>query len=174
MKTLFIIICCLLGLLLALVLVAVVRTLLTPAKKSTYTAPPVDDAAMALAEKLAKMVRCQTVSYPDQTDLAPFLELQKVLKELFPLVHQRLEKTVIDGNLLYYWKGRSREKPILLMSHQDVVPAKGPWTHEPFAGEISDGRVWGRGTADTKCSVMAFFQAVEELLAEGFEPACDV
>ncbi len=174
MKTLLIIICCLLGLLAALVLIAVVRTLLTPAKKSAYTAPPADENAMALAEKLARMVRCQTVSHPGQTDLASFLELQKVLEELFPLVHQRLEKTVIDGNLLFYWKGKSREKPILLMSHQDVVPAEGPWTHEPFAGEISDGKLWGRGTADTKCSLMAFFQAVEQLLAEGFEPACDV
>ena len=174
MKALLIVICCLLGLLAALVLVAVVRTLLTPTKSSGYKTPPADERAMALAEKLAKMVRCQTVSHPGQTDIAPFLELQKAMEELFPLVHRQLEKTVIDGNLLFCWKGRSREKPILLMGHQDVVPAEGPWTRDPFAGEISDGRVWGRGTADTKCSVMAFFQAVEELLAEGFEPACDV
>ena len=129
MKTFLIIICCLLGLLAALVLIAVVRTLLTPTKKSAYTPPPADDEAMALAEKLAKMVRCPTVSHPGQTDLAAFSQLQEVLEELFPLVHERLEKTVIDGNLLYYWKGKSREKPILLMSHQDVVPAEGPWTH---------------------------------------------
>ncbi len=174
MKTFLILLGCVLGIVLALVLIAVVRTLLTPAKKSEYAPPPADGEAMALAEKLAKMVRCRTVSQPGQTDLGAFSQLQKTMEELFPLVHEKLEKTVIDGNLLFYWKGKSREKPILLMSHQDVVPAEGPWTHEPFAGEISDGRVWGRGAADTKCSLMAFFQAVEQLLAEGFQPACDV
>ena len=60
------------------------------------------------------------------------------------------------------------------MSHQDVVPAEGTWEHAPFSGDIADGKVWGRGASDTKCSVMAFFQAVEELLAAGYEPANDV
>ena len=103
-----------------------------------------------------------------------FLGFHKVLEELFPLVHEKLERTVIDGNLLYYWKGRSSEKPILLMSHQDVVPAEGEWLHEPFSGDIADGKVWGRGASDTKCSVMAFFEAAEELLREGYTPECDV
>ena len=89
-------------------------------------------------------------------------------------MHEKLERTVIDGNLLYYWKGKSSEKPILLMSHQDVVPAEGEWLHEPFSGDIADGKVWGRGASDTKCSVMAFFEAVEELLREDYTPECDV
>lgn len=44
------------------------------------------------------------------------------------------------------------------MSHQDVVPAEGEWIHEPFSGDIADGKVWGRGASDTKCSVMAFLK----------------
>lgn len=60
------------------------------------------------------------------------------------------------------------------MSHQDVVPAEGEWIHEPFSGDIADGKMWGRGASDTKCSVMAFFEAVEELLAEGYTPPTDV
>ena len=60
------------------------------------------------------------------------------------------------------------------MSHQDVVPAEGEWLHPPFSGDIADGKVWGRGTSDTKCSVMAFFQAAEELLAQGYVPPQDV
>ena len=89
-------------------------------------------------------------------------------------MHEKLEKTEIDGNLLYYWKGKSSAKPVVLMSHQDVVPADGVWEHEPFSGDISDGKVWGRGAADTKCTVMAFFQAVEELLEAGYTPEQDV
>lgn len=160
--------------LLVLILAAVLRTLLTPNKVSTYVAPPADDRAMAYAEKLSKMVAYDTTSHANVHDRERFLGFHKVLEELFPLVHQNLEKTEIDGNLLFKWTGASSEKPIVLMSHQDVVPAEGQWLHEPFSGDIADGKVWGRGTADTKCSVMAFFQAVEELLEAGFLPEQDV
>ena len=129
---------------------------------------------MMLAEKLAEMVRCDTTSYQDMTERAPFEAFHKVLEAQFPLVHQKLERTVLDGNLLYYWKGQSREKPILLMSHQDVVPAEGEWSYPPFSGQIAEGKVWGRGTSDTKASLMAFFQAAEDLLAQDYIPACDV
>ncbi len=164
----------LLGLLLLLLLTAVVRTLLLPSKKSTYVPNPDPDRAMELAKKLSRMVRYDTVSIPDTDQREKFLGFHKILEQLFPLVHARLEKTEIDGNLLFFWKGRSDKKPLVLMSHQDVVPAEGEWKHEPFSGDIEDGLVWGRGTSDTKCSLMAFFQAVEELLAEGYVPENDV
>ena len=66
------------------------------------------------------------------------------------------------------------DKPLVLMSHQDVVPVEGDWLHGPFSGDIAEGKVWGRGASDTKCSVMAFFQAAEELLQAGYTPPCDV
>ena len=162
------------ALLVLLLLIAVVRTLLMPNKRSDYAAPEADAKAMLLAQKLSKMIQYDTTSHANVHEEEKFLGFHKVLEELFPLVHEKLERTVIDGNLLYYWKGKSSEKPILLMSHQDVVPAEGEWLHEPFAGDIADGKVWGRGASDTKCSVMAFFEAVEELLREGYTPDCDV
>ena len=162
------------ALLVLLLLIAVVRTLLMPNKRSDYAAPEADDKALLLAQKLSKMIRYDTTSHANVHEEEKFLGFHNVLEELFPLVHEKLERTVIDGNLLYYWKGKSSEKPILLMSHQDVVPAEGEWLHEPFSGDIADGKVWGRGASDTKCSVMAFFEAVEELLREGYTPECDV
>lgn len=162
------------ALLVLLLLIALVRTLLMPNKRSDYAAPEADDKAMLLAQKLSKMIQYDTTSHANVHEEEKFLGFHKVLEELFPLVHEKLERTVIDGNLLYYWKGKSSEKPILLMSHQDVVPAEGEWLHEPFSGDIADGKVWGRGASDTKCSVMAFFEAVEELLREGYTPDCDV
>ena len=162
------------ALLVLLLLIAVVRTLLMPNKRSDYAAPEADARAMLLAQKLSKMIQYDTTSHENVHEEEKFLGFHKVLEELFPLVHEKLERTVIDGNLLYYWKGKSSEKPILLMSHQDVVPAEGEWLHEPFSGDIADGKVWGRGASDTKCSVMAFFEAVEELLREGYTPECDV
>lgn len=157
-----------------LLLIAVIRTLFMGRKKSEYTPNPDPERTKEYSEKLSEMIKIPTVSHKGQTDISEYLKLQEKLCELFPTVHEKLEKTVIDGNLLYRWEGKSRENPIILMSHQDVVPAEGTWEHEPFSGDIADGKVWGRGAGDTKCSVMAFFQAIEELLKDGYVPACDV
>lgn len=157
-----------------LLLIALVRTLLMPSKESEYVANESEEESLKLAEKLSKMVQYDTTSHANVPEVEKFLGFHKVLEELFPLVHANLEKTEIDGNLLYHWKGKTEKNPILLMSHQDVVVAEGEWIHEPFSGDIADGKVWGRGASDTKCSVMAFFEAVEELLEEGFVPPTDV
>ncbi len=164
----------LLGLCLLLLLIALLRTLLSPAKQSLWKPAADPEREARYAETLSRMVRCETVSRKGEDQREKFLGFHRLLEELFPLVHEKLEKTEIDGNLLFFWKGRAHDRPLVLMSHQDVVPAEGEWKHEPFSGDIEDGKVWGRGSADTKCSVMGFFQAVEELLDQGFEPEQDV
>ncbi len=68
--------------------------------------------------------------------------------------------------------------PLLLLSHHDVVPADPVrWTHPPFAAEVADGYVWGRGAVDMK-SMVAMEVAVLGLLAgraraAGVDPAVD-
>lgn len=165
------------GVLLLLVIIAVLKTLLTPRKTSRYV-PPEDEESkrrsLEYADKLAQMIRCDTVSHANVVETEKYLEFHKLLSELFPLVHEKLEKTEIDGSLLFFWKGKSSDRPVIIMSHQDVVPAEGEWEHDPFGGEIVDGKIWGRGTGDTKGSVMAFLQAAEELLADGYEPEQDI
>ena len=61
-----------------------------------------------------------------------------------------------------------------IIGHMDVVEASGDWKHGPFSGDIVDGKIWGRGTGDTKCSLFSFLQAAEELVKEGYKPECDV
>ena len=161
------------GVLLLLILIAVVRTLLSPKKHRIISRRRMNRNRCGW-QKTFQMIQVDTTSHTGGDDPEKFRAFHKTLAELFPLVFSKLEKTEIDGNLLFYWKGRSSEKPILLMSHQDVVPAEGEWSHAPFSGDIADGKVWGRGASDTKCSVMAFFEAVEQLLAEGFTPPTDV
>ena len=164
----------LVALVILLLLISLVRTLFIPSRRSEYVPAPDPARAKEYADKLSRMVRVETVSVPGENQREKFLVFHRELESLFPLVHQKLEKTEIDGNLLFFWKGKSSEKPLVLMSHQDVVPAEGEWSHAPFSGDIADGKVWGRGTSDTKCSVMAFFQAAEELLASGYVPENDV
>ncbi|MBW8895776.1 MAG: M20/M25/M40 family metallo-hydrolase [Acidobacteria bacterium] len=48
-------------------------------------------------------------------------------------------------------KGTGPAKPLLLLNHMDVVPTDpARWQHDPFAAEIVDGKMWGRGTIDMK------------------------
>lgn len=56
--------------------------------------------------------------------------------------------------------------------HTDVVPTgdTAKWTQEPFAGQVKDGQLWGRGAADMKGAIAAFVGAVSELLAGGWSP----
>ena len=134
-----------------------------------------DDRAAAYGQKLSKMVRCETISSRDHMDLSKFESFHSLLAELFPNVHAHCEKHVFDGSLLFKWAGRGEADPIILMSHQDVVEAGGKWDHEPFSGDIDEtGRVWGRGTVDTKASLFCIFTALEELIESGFVPAGDV
>ena len=163
-----------LGVLVLLLLAAVVRTLCMKKKTSDYTPHPDAAREREYAEKLSRMVAYETVSHPDDPELEKFRGFHKLLAELYPTVHEKLEKTGIDGNLLFFWEGKNHDRPLVLMSHQDVVPAEGTWEHAPFSGDIADGKVWGRGASDTKCSVMGFFQACEELLREGYVPEQDV
>ncbi len=174
MSAVVIVLLCLAAVLLGLLGTAVVRTLRLPKKKAAYSAPAVSARAEEYASRLSRLVAFETVSIPDTNQREKFLPFHALLAELFPLVHERLEKTEIDGNLLFCWKGKSSEKPLVLMSHQDVVPAEGEWKHGPFSGDIAEGKVWGRGTSDTKCSLMAFFQAAEELLRDDYVPPYDV
>ena len=164
----------LIGIIVLLLAVVLFRTLTTPRKKAAYTAPPANERAEAYARKLSRMVAFDTVSVPETNQRDKFLPFHQLLEDLFPLAHEQLEKTEIDGNLLFFWKGKHSDKPLVLMSHQDVVPAEGEWKHAPFSGDIAEGKVWGRGASDTKCSVMAFFQAAEELLTAGYTPEQDV
>ena len=68
--------------------------------------------------------------------------------------------------------------PLLLLSHLDVVPAPADlWTHDPFAADVADGYVWGRGALDMKAMV-SMELAVLRLLADqaraaGRNPATD-
>jgi acetylornithine deacetylase/succinyl-diaminopimelate desuccinylase-like protein len=48
-------------------------------------------------------------------------------------------------------KGTGTAKPLLLLHHMDVVPTDASrWQHNPFAAEIADGKIWGRGAIDMK------------------------
>lgn len=74
------------------------------------------------------------------------------------------------GSVLGLRRGLGPGPTLLLDAHLDTVPATDPgdWTHPPFAAEVSDGRLWGRGSADTKGSLSAMLCAAAGLPPEAF------
>jgi len=54
-------------------------------------------------------------------------------------------------------------KTIALNAHGDVVPPGEGWTHDPYGGEIVDGRMYGRATAVSKCDIASFTFAIRAL-----------
>ena len=127
-------------------------------------------------EKLGAMIRIPTVSKHEHEDLTQFYLYHQELEKLFPRIHEKLEKTVLSGTLIYRWKGADDSKlPVLFMGHQDVVPASDDgWSVPAYSGVVKDGCLYGRGTLDCKGTMYVQLQAVEELLEEGFTPPCDV
>lgn len=164
--------------LLVLLGVAAARAIqMKPTSAATAQFPDSDlERAQRYAEALSTLVQCETVSEKDQVSRRKFQAFHKLLREQFPLLHKAATRTVLNGSLIYKIPGLDGGvgAPILIMSHHDVVPAEGEWKYPPFSGEIAEGSVWGRGTVDTKGSLFCFMQAVEELLAEGWKPECDV
>ena len=122
------------------------------------------------AKRLQKMICCQTISVENKYDDTEFAKLRDVMTELFPLVHKHAEKlTFSDDCWIYKLKGKDESRNIMLMSHHDVVATDGAWEYAPFSGEITDDKIWGRGTVDTKTPLFGEFSALEELLEAGHE-----
>ena len=57
-----------------------------------------------------------------------------------------------------------------ILAHLDVVPAGDGWTHPPFAGEIADGKLYGRGTMDDKGPAIVCLYCLKALKDAGFAP----
>jgi acetylornithine deacetylase/succinyl-diaminopimelate desuccinylase family protein len=79
-------------------------------------------------------------------------------------------------NVIAVLKGRSRGPSILLNDHMDVVPP-GPeqeWKVEPFSGIIREGKIYGRGAADSKSGLTTMMMAVSALIESGLPWAGEI
>jgi len=64
---------------------------------------------------------------------------------------------------------------LVLMAHEDVVPAAAEhWTEPPFAGVVKDGYIWGRGAIDVKNLLAAFCVVMRRLAEDGRDFAGEV
>ena len=130
-------------------------------------------------QNLSSAIQYPTISYSEEAipDSTAFLGFHRFLLETFPLTHSKLSlEKINDYSLLYTWQGSDlSKKPIILMSHQDVVPVDEPtigdWEAGPFEGKITTTDIIGRGTLDDKSTLIGLLEAVEKLLEESYEPS---
>lgn len=108
---------------------------------------------------LQHLIRFATVNPPgDELPLVRQLA-QDLTQEGF--APQVLESAPERGNLVVRLRGDGSQRPLLLLSHLDVVPVEPEqWTHPPFAGEVADGFVWGRGAIDSKLTTAVGLQVL--------------
>ncbi|WP_148410496.1 M20/M25/M40 family metallo-hydrolase [Murimonas intestini] len=127
------------------------------------------------SKRLARLISCETVSHKDSYDDTEFSKLRTVIQELFPVMSRRASLRIFgDDCYVYMIPGKDTARNVMVMSHHDVAPVSGGWKYPPFSGKVAEGCIWGRGTVDTKTPLFAEFSAIEELLNEGFEPACNI
>jgi len=165
--------------LLAVLVVAGVRAATMTSKQvQVPPAPALEFDRDAAAGRLAGALRFRTISQQDPTagEREPFLALRRYLEENYPQAHRTLGRELVgEYTLVYTWQGSDASlAPIILMSHQDVVPIEPGteplWTYPPFEGRIADGFIWGRGALDDKFGVTGLLEAAEILIAAGFQP----
>lgn len=165
-------------LLLILVLVLIVRTFRFQSKQVLIKPAPQISVDSAAVQRLSGALQIPTISHqdPSQNMHKDFAAFRTFLEQNFPLVHQKCTREAVsEFGLLYLWKGKDdAQKPILLMSHFDVVPVEAgtekDWKYPPFSGTIAEGFVWGRGAIDDKMGVIGILEAAELLLRNNFQP----
>lgn len=127
--------------------------LLLVAPRITLAAPLADEAAQFLSQ----YIRIDTSNPPGNE-----INAARFLAERFRAAG--LEAEVFEsepgrGSVLARLRGTGKQRPLVLLNHLDVVPAEHEqWQHDPFAGDIADGYVHGRGALD--CKGIAVTQAL--------------
>lgn len=97
---------------------------------------------------------------PPGNELRCILHLEKILTAA-GLETSLLKFAPDRANLIARIGGAGSKAPLCFTGHVDTVPlGNAPWSVDPFAGKIIDGKMYGRGSTDMKCGVAAFVAAI--------------
>ncbi len=143
----------------------------------------VDGRATRVAELLASLVAVDTTVPPG----SDYRRMCEVMAEHYVRLGLETEFVVepsaywaeipvpLQGERVNLVARRAGGKPPLsVYAHIDTVPVGEGWTVDPFGGEVRDGLVYGRGTADMKGSIASLLLALEVLAEAGLEPLFDI
>src|ERR1700693_2438333 len=108
-----------------------------------------DDLAEMARQHLARLIPLATTNPPgNETRVASYL---KAVCDSHGIENEMLGPEASRLNFVARIRGSGKLRPLLLMAHSDVVPAdRTQWTVDPFAAELRNGSIYGRGAWDDK------------------------
>lgn len=100
---------------------------------------------------------------PPGNELGCILHLEKILSDAG--LQTSVQRFAQNRANLIARTGDAGRLPLCFTGHVDTVPlGNAPWSVDAFAGEIIDGKMYGRGSTDMKCGVAAFVAAVGNMV----------
>ena len=113
---------------------------------------------IAAVELLRDLIRFDTTNPPGNEE-ACVAHIETLLRQ-HGIASERYEKAPGRPNLVARHAGANGGPPLVLQGHVDVVTTTGQqWSRPPFAAELADGYVWGRGALDMKSGVAMMVSA---------------
>lgn len=129
-----------------------------------------DEAVVELTQELVRI--------PSENPTRDEIELGKYIAELLKAHDIETEVQPVQGeraNVIGRLRGAGGP-PLVLIAHLDTVPIgdKSKWTHNPFGGEIVDGKLYGRGSCDMKSGTAAAIITLLRLKQENVKLSGDL
>jgi len=113
--------------------------------------------AVLLTQTLVRIDSCNPPGRESEVchALTAMLDAAGLRTQTIPLAPDR-------PNLMATWQGTDPDlPPLILTGHLDTVPVGDqPWARDAFCGEIADGRMYGRGTADMKAGIGSMIEGL--------------
>jgi acetylornithine deacetylase/succinyl-diaminopimelate desuccinylase-like protein len=126
-----------------------------------------------VVDLLGDLLRFDTTN-PPGNESACIAHVQRLIGET-GIETRIVAKDESRPNLIARVRGAGEAPPLLLYGHVDVVTTSGQeWTHPPFAGELVDGWLWGRGALDMKGGVAMMIDAFLRAARGEIQPRGDV
>jgi carboxypeptidase PM20D1 len=141
-----------------------------------FTPTPVSKEAI---NRFSQFIQLKTITFNELShiDMNEHRKVEEYFRDNFPLSSKilNLEK-LNDFAYVFHWQGKdTSKKPVLFMAHFDVVPVQDEgWDFPPFCGEVKNGHILGRGTLDTKNSLIGILESAEQLISDGFTPEATI
>jgi acetylornithine deacetylase/succinyl-diaminopimelate desuccinylase-like protein len=135
--------------------------------------PDFDALRFEAAQRLGEYIQVRTVNPPGNETAGARWMRQALARE--GIAAEIFESSPGRGNLYARLPGNGSKRPIVLLSHIDVVPATdSAWRVSPWSGETRHGAVWGRGALDMKGTAVVEMMTMIALKRRGIPLSRDV
>jgi succinyl-diaminopimelate desuccinylase len=127
----------------------------------------VDSMKGDIIKSTQELIKIKSLETKPETD-APFgKEIKECLDRTLEICRELGFKTENFDGFAGHAEYGDGDEIVGILVHVDVVPEGSGWSHEPYGGEISDGKIYGRGTIDDKGPAVAAIYALKAVMDSG-------